>query len=162
MPDTLELIVRLVVAGLLAGVIGAEREYRAKVAGVRTHLLVALGAALMVIVSRYGFNGEGDPSRVAAQIVSGIGFLGAGAILVQKHAVHGLTTAAGIWVSAGIGMAVAAGLYAVAVATTLLSLVGLEALGRIARHLRRGVEPDGSVNDEEKGTPTSQPGRDVI
>ena len=162
MPDTLELVVRLVVAGLLAGLIGAEREYRAKVAGVRTHLLVALGAALMVIVSRYGFNGEGDPSRVAAQIVSGIGFLGAGAILVQKHAVHGLTTAAGIWVSAGIGMAVAAGLYAVAVATTLLSLVGLEAFGRIARCLKRGVEPEGSVNDAEKDPPSSQPGKDVI
>ena len=125
MPQTGELIVRLVVAGLLGGLIGAEREYRAKVAGTRTHLLVAIGAALMLIVSRYGFDGEGDPSRVAAQIVSGIGFIGAGSIMVDRHAVHGLTTAAGIWVAAGIGMAVAAGLYAVGVATTLLSLVSL-------------------------------------
>ena len=137
MPESLEMVVRLVIAGLLAGVIGAEREYRAKVAGIRTHLLVALGAALMMLVSRYGFDGEGDPSRVAAQIVSGIGFLGAGAIIVQRHAVHGLTTAAGIWVSAGIGMAVASGLYVVAVATTVLSLVGLEAFGGVVSHLKK-------------------------
>ena len=103
-PDTGVLILRLMLAGFLGGLIGAEREYRAKVAGMRTHLLVAIGAALMLIVSRYGFDGQGDPSRVAAQIVSGIGFIGAGAIMVQRHAVHGLTTAAGIWVAAGIGM----------------------------------------------------------
>lgn len=137
MSESLELVVRLVVAGLLAGIIGAEREYRAKVAGVRTHLLVALGAALLMIVSRYGFDGQGDPSRVAAQIVSGIGFLGAGSIIVQKHAVHGLTTAAGIWVSAGIGMAVASGLYMVAVATTILALIGLEAFGGVVSHLKK-------------------------
>ena len=75
-PDTGVLILRLVLAGFLGGLIGAEREYRAKVAGMRTHLLVAIGAALMLIVSRYGFGGQGDPSRVAAQIVSGIGFIG--------------------------------------------------------------------------------------
>ena len=136
MPQTAELIVRLVVAGLLGGLIGAEREYRAKVAGTRTHLLVAIGAALMMIVSRYGFDGQGDPSRVAAQIVSGIGFIGAGAIMVNKHAVHGLTTAAGIWVAAGIGMAVASGLYAIGVATTALALVGLEVLGWVFREHR--------------------------
>ncbi len=94
-PDTGVLILRLVLAGFLGGLIGAEREYRAKVAGMRTHLLVAIGAALMLIVSRYGFGGQGDPSRVAAQIVSGIGFIGAGAIMVQRHAVHGLTTTSG-------------------------------------------------------------------
>lgn len=140
MPESFEMVVRLVVAGLLAGIIGAEREYRAKVAGVRTHLLVALGAALMMIVSRYGFGGQGDPSRVAAQIVSGVGFLGAGSIIVQKHAVHGLTTAAGIWVSAGIGMAVASGLYTVAVATTILALIGLEAFGGVVGRLKRTEE----------------------
>ena len=99
MPETHVLILRLLLAGVLGGLIGAEREYRAKVAGMRTHLLVAIGAALMLIVSRYGFDGQGDPSRVAAQIVSGIGFIGAGAIMVQRRSVHGLTTAAGIWVS---------------------------------------------------------------
>ena len=136
MVQTSELIVRLVVAGLLGGLIGAEREYRAKVAGTRTHLLVAIGAALMMIVSRYGFDGQGDPSRVAAQIVSGIGFIGAGAIMVNRHAVHGLTTAAGIWVAAGIGMAIAAGLYAIGVATTALSLIGLEVFGWFFREHR--------------------------
>lgn len=139
MPDTLTLILRLVLAGVLGGLIGAEREYRAKVAGMRTHLLVAIGAALMLIVSRYGFDGQGDPSRVAAQIVSGIGFIGAGAIMVQRHSVHGLTTAAGIWVSAGIGMAAAAGLYAIGVAATVLSLIGLEVLGWIFRNRRSAL-----------------------
>lgn len=129
MSANLELVVQLVVAGVLGGLIGAEREYRAKVAGTRTHMLVALGAALMMIVSRYGFGGHGDPSRVAAQIVSGIGFIGAGAIMVHRHSVHGLTTAAGVWVAAGIGMAVASGLYVVSVAATVLSIAGLEAVG---------------------------------
>ena len=141
-PDSLTLILRLALSGLLGGLIGAEREYRAKVAGVRTHLLVAVGAALMMVVSRYGFDGQGDPARVAAQIVSGIGFIGAGAIIVQRHAVHGLTTAAGIWVAAGIGMAVAAGLYAVAVAATALSLIGLEVFGWFGRDRRRAEDEE--------------------
>lgn len=136
MPETHVLILRLLLAGFLGALIGAEREYRAKVAGTRTHLLVAIGAALMMIVSRYGFEGQGDPSRVAAQIVSGIGFIGAGAIMVNRHAVHGLTTAAGIWVAAGIGMAIAAGLYAVGIASTVLSLVGLEVFGWIFHEYR--------------------------
>ncbi len=136
MPETYVLILRLLLAGFLGALIGAEREYRAKVAGTRTHLLVAIGAALMMIVSRYGFEGQGDPSRVAAQIVSGIGFIGAGAIMVDKHAVHGLTTAAGVWVAAGIGMAIAAGLYAVGIASTVLSLVGLEVFGWIFHEYR--------------------------
>ena len=129
MPNEYVLITRIVIAGLLGGIIGAEREYRAKIAGTRTHLLVAVGAALMMVVSRYGFDGQGDPGRVAAQIVSGIGFIGAGAIMVNRHAVHGLTTAAGIWVAAGIGMAVAAGMYVIGIATTVISLVGLEVFG---------------------------------
>ncbi len=128
-PGTWTLVARLVLAGVLGGLIGAEREYRAKTAGVRTHILVAVGSALLLIVSRYGFDGVGDPSRVAAQVVSGIGFIGAGAIIVERHSVHGLTTAAGVWVAAGIGMAVASGMTAVAVAATAISLVGLEILG---------------------------------
>ena len=146
MPQTAELIARLVVAGLLGALIGAEREYRAKVAGTRTHLLVAIGAALMMVVSQYGFGGHGDPSRVAAQIVSGIGFIGAGAIMVNRHAVHGLTTAAGIWVAAGIGMAVAAGLYAIGVAATVLSLIGLEVFGWFFREIRGAA-----AGEAEKG-----------
>ena len=139
------MILRLLLAGFLGALIGAEREYRAKVAGTRTHLLVAIGAALMMIVSRYGFEGQGDPSRVAAQIVSGIGFIGAGAIMVNRHAVHGLTTAAGIWVAAGIGMAIAAGLYAVGIASTALSLVGLEVFGWIFHEYR-------NLKTEREGT----------
>lgn len=137
MSETVEMVLRLVLAAVLGGLIGAEREYRGKVAGTRTHLLVALGAALMMLVSRYGFGGQGDPSRVAAQIVSGIGFIGAGAIMVDRHSVHGLTTAAGIWVAAGIGMATAAGLYVLALATTALSLVGLEVFGILLFRDRR-------------------------
>lgn len=149
MNETDEMVLRLVLAAVLGGLIGAEREYRGKVAGTRTHLLVALGAALMMLVSRYGFGGQGDPSRVAAQIVSGIGFIGAGAIMVDRHSVHGLTTAAGIWVAAGIGMATAAGLYVLALATAALSLVGLEVFGillfRDRRRARRNSDSSKSV-----------------
>ena len=143
MPNEYVLITRIVIAGLLGGIIGAEREYRAKIAGTRTHLLVAVGAALMMVVSRYGFDGQGDPGRVAAQIVSGIGFIGAGAIMVNRHAVHGLTTAAGIWVAAGIGMAVAAGMYVIGVATTVISLVGLEVFGWFFRKHKTEAKGDG-------------------
>ena len=139
MPEMHVLITRIVIAGLLGGIIGAEREFRAKIAGTRTHLLVAVGAALMMIVSRYGFEGQGDPGRVAAQIVSGIGFIGAGAIMVNRHAVHGLTTAAGIWVAAGIGMAIASGMYAIGIATTFISLIGLEVFGWIFRKHKQEI-----------------------
>ena len=148
MPDMYVLITRIVIAGLLGGIIGAEREFRAKIAGTRTHLLVAVGAALMMIVSRYGFDGQGDPGRVAAQIVSGIGFIGAGAIMVNKHAVHGLTTAAGIWVAAGIGMAVASGMYAIGIATTVISLIGLEVFGWFFR--KHKAEVAAAQEDDDK------------
>ena len=142
MENVLILIGRLALAAVLGMAIGIERTYRAKTAGIRTHFLVALGSALFMIVSRYGFGGTGDPGRVAAQIVSGIGFLGAGTIIMQKHVIHGLTTAAGMWVAAGIGMAAAAGLYALAIVSTALTLVGLEVLGRLNRYLRgRSEEP---------------------
>ena len=141
--DVWVIVGRLALAAALGMVIGIERTYRAKTAGIRTHFLVALGSALFMIVSRYGFEGTGDPGRVAAQIVSGIGFLGAGTIIMQKHVVHGLTTAAGMWVAAGIGMASAAGLYAVAVISTVLALIGLETVGRLNRFLRAKGEVDG-------------------
>ena len=140
--DVWVIIGRLALAAALGMVIGVERTYRAKTAGIRTHFLVALGSALFMIVSRYGFDGAGDPGRVAAQIVSGIGFIGAGTILVQKHAVHGLTTAAGMWVAAGIGMASAGGLYVIAISATVLSLIGLELFGLI--HFRRRKEKNPS------------------
>lgn len=126
---------RLFVAGLMGIIIGLEREYRAKEAGYRTHFLVALGSALMMIVSKYGFDDvveadliRLDPSRIAAQVVSGIGFIGAGTIILQKQIVRGLTTAAGLWATAGIGLAVGAGLYSIGVIGTIFALIGLEAL----------------------------------
>ena len=143
-----ELILRLALAAGLGTLIGMERAYRAKTAGTRTHCLVALGSALFMIVSQYGFLDApagvraADPARVAAQIVSGIGFLGAGTIIMQKHVIHGLTTAAGMWVAAGIGMASAAGLYWVAVAATALCLVGLELFGRLNRAIRSHGEKE--------------------
>jgi putative Mg2+ transporter-C (MgtC) family protein len=146
MNEFAEMMLRLVLAGVLGGLIGAEREYRGKVAGTRTHLLVALGSALMLLVSQHGFDGQGDPGRVAAQIVSGIGFIGAGAIMVDRKSIHGLTTAAGIWVAAGIGMAVAAGLYALAVTTTVLALVGLEVFGIILFGDRRRRQAKSEVD----------------
>ena len=133
---TTEYIIRICVAALLGGIIGLDREYRAKDAGFRTHFLVALGSALFMIVSAYGFsdslNNElqrWDVSRVAAQVVSGIGFIGAGTIIFRKqeNVVSGLTTAAGVWVVAAIGLACGGGMYVVAIASTILVLAGLEA-----------------------------------
>lgn len=133
-----DFILRLVVAGLLGAIIGLDREIRAKEAGFRTHFLVSLGSALIMIVSQYGFsqiatmqNVSFDPSRVAAQVVSGIGFIGAGTIIIQKKFVRGLTTAAGLWATAGIGLAIGAGMYWVGIAATLLTLIGLEFLSII-------------------------------
>lgn len=128
--------IRLAAALLLGGAIGLEREYRSKDAGFRTHFLVALGSALFTIISQYGFtDGLRDSSRIAAQIVSGIGFLGAGIIIFQKNMVRGLTTAAGLWVTAAIGMACGTGMYAVAAITTALVLIGLEVLHVFVRPL---------------------------
>lgn len=125
----LEIALRLFVALLLGGVIGIEREYRSKEAGFRTHFLVALGSALFCIVSQYGFGVDlKDSSRVAAQVVSGIGFLGAGTIIFQKNVVRGLTTAAGLWVTAAIGLACGTDMYLAAAIATALVLFGLEVL----------------------------------
>ena len=125
----MELTIRLMLALLLGGAIGIEREYRAKEAGFRTHFLVALGSALLCLVSQFGFGVDlKDSSRVAAQVVSGIGFLGAGTIIFQKNVVRGLTTAAGLWVTAAIGLACGTGMYLAAVLTTAMVLLGLEVL----------------------------------
>ena len=114
---------------------GLERELRAKDAGLRTHFLVALGSALFTLVSQYGFGADlKDSSRVAAQVVSGIGFLGAGTIIFQKNVVHGLTTAAGLWVTAAIGLSCGTGMFAVAGATTVLVLLGLEVVNALHPH----------------------------
>lgn len=132
---TLDFAFRLFLAGAMGTIIGLEREYRAKEAGYRTHFLVSLGSALLMIVSQYGFQdllgreGVGvDPGRIAAQVVTGIGFIGAGTIILNKQIVRGLTTAAGIWVTSGIGLVIGAGMYGLGVCATILTLIGLEAL----------------------------------
>jgi putative Mg2+ transporter-C (MgtC) family protein len=142
-----EEMLRLGLAALLGGIIGIEREFREREAGLRTHMLVAVGAALFTVVSAFGFrdvlgSGSGafvrlDPSRISAQIVSGIGFLGAGAIIRQGLSIRGLTTAATLWAVAAIGMASGAGSYAAAVITTLLVLFMLWPLRFVGKLLDR-------------------------
>jgi putative Mg2+ transporter-C (MgtC) family protein len=129
-----ELIGRLLLAAALGSAIGWERERLQWAAGLRTHMLVAVGSCLMIVVSAYGFSqvlGAHvilDPSRVAAQVVSGIGFLGAGSIILRGEAIKGLTTAASVWAVAGVGLASGAGLYTAAVVTTVIILVILAGL----------------------------------
>lgn len=120
------ILLDLLLSAVLGFFIGFERKYRSKDAGIRTHTIVCLGAALMMVVSKYAFD-DADTARVAAQIVSGIGFLGAGIIVYRKNTLHGLTTAAGIWATAGIGMACGGRLYYVAIGATLL-MFGLQML----------------------------------
>lgn len=154
-----EALLRLALAGVLGGLIGLERELREREAGLRTHLLVALGAALFTIAGAYGFDSSGvDPTRVAAQIVTGIGFLGAGAIIRQGLSVRGLTTAATLWVVAAVGLAAGAGYYSGAVITTALVLLALWPLRLVAYHVLRRFRPeDGRLFIElPAGTP---PGR---
>lgn len=115
-----QMFLRLLLAVVLGALVGYERERAGKPAGVRTHGMVSLGAALFAVVSLHGFGGTGDPARVAAQIVTGIGFLGAGAILHQRGNVHGLTTAASLWVTAAIGLAVGVGMVFMSVGTAAL------------------------------------------
>lgn len=142
----LEYILRILLAGICGMLIGIERSNRSKEAGTRTHFIVACGAALIMVVSKYAFfdiisSGQYDgadvrldPSRVASTIASGIGFLGAGMIFVHKNNITGLTTAAGIWATSGVGMAIGAGMYSVGIASTLIILVA-----QLLLHLRNGM-----------------------
>jgi putative Mg2+ transporter-C (MgtC) family protein len=118
---------RLLVAAVLGAAIGFQRERLGKPAGLRTHMLICIGAALFTLVSMYGFGPGSDPARVASNIVTGIGFIGAGAIIFRSTEgyVVGLTTASTIWISAGVGMAVGAGLYIAAATTTVIALIVL-------------------------------------
>src|SRR4029079_6685874 len=138
-------------ADMLGGLIGIGRELREREAGLRTHLLVALGSALFTIVGAYGFQGfldsgasvvRADPTRIAAQIVTGIGFLGAGAIIRQGFSVRGLTTAATLWVVAAVGLAAGAGYYSVAVITTALVVIALYPLRLIAYRIIVRFRPE--------------------
>lgn len=128
----LTILWRLLAATAMGAAIGIEREYHAKEAGIRTHLLVAVGSCLFMILSAYGFdaflgrdNVSFDPSRIASQVVTGIGFIGAGTIILQKQMVRGLTTAAGLWVTAAIGLTCGLGMYVIALATTAIVLISL-------------------------------------
>lgn len=147
----LEVVLRLGLAGILGGAIGMERELREREAGLRTHLLVSVGAALFTLVSAYGFSDFDygfrtginlDPTRIAAQIVTGIGFLGAGAIIRQGLAIRGLTTAATLWVVAAIGLASGAGYYSGAVIATVVVIVALWPLRVIAHRVLVSIRPE--------------------
>jgi putative Mg2+ transporter-C (MgtC) family protein len=147
----LDIGVRLLLAAGLGGAIGVEREIRDREAGIRTHLLVALGSCLFTIISAYGFHsflasGEAvvraDPTRIAAQIVTGIGFLGAGAIIREGLSIRGLTTAGSLWVSAAIGMAAGAGWYVAAIGTTALTIAALWPLRIFAYQVIERIKPD--------------------
>lgn len=150
MASELDLVVRLLLAAVLGGAIGLERELRDQPAGFRTHILVAVGSCLFALVSAFGFDAflelspeeiRFDPSRVAAQIVTGIGFLGAGAIIRYGMTVRGLTTAASLWVVAAIGLAVAVGQYTSAGVATGITLLSLWILRRVRPRITRGLKP---------------------
>jgi len=129
-----EMVMRLLLAVVLGSIIGIERELKNQSAGLRTHIAVVLGAALIMLISKYGFTdviiNTKDPARLAAQVVSGIGFLGAGMIIVNRNKIRGLTTAASLWTTAAIGLAVGAGFYVPAIATTLILALSLVLLKR--------------------------------
>lgn len=144
----LQFVFRIFLAGICGMIIGLERKNRSKEAGIRTHFVVACGAALMMVVSKYAFFDviskgiyEGvevrlDPSRIASTIASGIGFLGAGMIFVHRNTITGLTTAAGIWATSGVGMAIGAGLYSIGICATLIILLAQIILHKNFRWIR--------------------------
>lgn len=153
----MDLIIRMVLAVILGGLIGLEREWNNHAAGFRTHILVCLGSATIMLLSEYGFsdfvneaNVRIDPSRLAAQVVSGIGFLGAGAILRNGNVIKGLTTAASVWLVAAIGLSVGAGFITGALVCTFLVLISLYVLNKLEKHIirhRRTHEVEIMINE---------------
>jgi putative Mg2+ transporter-C (MgtC) family protein len=137
MPTDLELLGRLLLAAVLGGAIGAERELNDQPAGLRTHMLLTIGACLFTLISAYGFDGGTDPSRIAAQVVTGIGFLGGGAIVRYGLTVKGVTTAASIWATASVGVAIGAGSYVLGVGGAVLVVGTLFGLRRADEVLDR-------------------------
>ena len=138
MISTYELVLRLVLSAIVGGLIGIEREANNRPAGLRTHILVTLGSALIMLISTHGFNNlayPGDPGRMAAQVVSGIGFLGAGTILRTGNSIRGLTTAASIWVCGGIGLAIGGGYYVGGLTTAAIVLFSLMSLGVLEKKI---------------------------
>lgn len=155
MPTDADVIARLLIATILSGFIGLEREFHGRAAGLRTHILVGIGSSLIMLTSIHIFEAyrgvvSVDPSRLAAQVVSGIGFLGAGTILRFKAQVTGLTTAASLWAVAGIGLAAGCGFYIGAFTTTILVLASLFLLTPIERRIIRtkGGEKNGICKEE--------------
>ncbi|MHC4324284.1 MAG: MgtC/SapB family protein [Planctomycetota bacterium] len=137
-PDDL---ISIILAALLGAGIGLERELSGKAAGLRTNLLICLGAAVFTVISRDMAIGAGDSvTRIAAQIVTGVGFLGAGAIIQDRRGVHGLTTAASIWLVASIGMACGGQFYILAIAASLIAVLALIGLGKLSKPLERYVK----------------------
>ncbi|MCL2759312.1 MAG: MgtC/SapB family protein [Treponema sp.] len=142
----LDIVIRLCLAFLAGGIIGMERSSRRQVAGLRTHILIAIGACCLMLLSiwmpqQYG----GDPGRIAAQVVSGMGFLGAGAIIRLGKNIRGLTTAASLWLTAGIGLAIGAGMYIAALTAEILALIALVVLN----HLERKLFPEDNWKKDE-------------
>ncbi len=138
--DNIEIIIRLGAAALAGGVIGLERELHGKEAGIRTHCLVALGSALIMLVSieiynLYHTSAGVDPSRIAAQVVTGVGFLGAGTIIRSGKSIVGLTTAAGLWTASGVGLACGLGYFRAAVITCVITLVILVFFAKLGKKL---------------------------
>ncbi len=137
MISSVELILRLFLSALVGGSIGIEREVSNRPAGLRTHILVSVGSTLIMLVSIYGFNGVGDPARLAAQVVSGIGFLGAGTIMRTGNSIKGLTTAASLWVCSGIGLAIGAGYYTGGIVTAVIVLLSLISLQSVEQRVSK-------------------------
>ena len=133
----LKILLDILLAALLGFSIGFERKLRSKEAGIRTHTIVCIGSALYMVISKYAFDSSADAARVAAQIVAGIGFLGAGIIVYRQHEVHGLTTAAGVWATAGVGMACGGQKYILAVGATVLMVFAQWLLHRKWRIFRQ-------------------------
>lgn len=132
--------IRLVLAAVLGSLVGIERQMSSKDAGLKTHMLVSVGSALIMVVSQFGFfeviqnHISADPSRIAAQVVSGIGFLGAGVIFKEHGSIKGLSTAAGLWCVSGIGLAVGAGLYSLSIIATVLILIAFGLLNKVSKN----------------------------
>jgi putative Mg2+ transporter-C (MgtC) family protein len=144
----IDIVIRLCLAFLGGGIIGFERSYRRQVAGLRTHILIALGAASLMLLSIWipqNFSERGDPGRIAAQVVSGIGFLGAGAIIRLGSNIRGLTTAASLWLTAAIGLTIGAGMFVTALTAEVLALITLFVLHKVEEK----IFPDNWENNEK-------------
>jgi len=147
------IIFRLILAAVLSGIVGFEREFHGRAAGFRTHILVCMGSTLMMVTSIYIFDiysGKApvDPARLAAGVITGIGFLGAGTIMRSKASVRGLTTAASLWVVTAIGLAIGTGLYLAALAATALAVVTLAFFGRLERSVIKRLRPECGDREE--------------